>query len=33
QHYRILDDENYRYYSSFNKEEAKRRLEELSELS
>lgn len=33
QHYRILDDENYRYYSSFNKEEAKRRLEELSQLS
>lgn len=33
QHYRILDDENYRYYSSFNKDEAKRRLEELSQLS
>ncbi|ARK24786.1 transcriptional regulator [Sporosarcina sp. P37] len=31
QHYRILDEENYRWYSSFDEEEARRRLDELSE--
>ena len=29
QHYRILDDKNYRWYSSFDEEEAKIRLSEL----
>ncbi|WP_078381067.1 helix-turn-helix transcriptional regulator [Sutcliffiella halmapala] len=29
QHYRILDDENYRWFSSFSKEEAEQRLKEL----
>jgi len=29
-HYRILDEQNYRWYSSFNKEEAIKRLEELA---
>ncbi|SFM14099.1 helix-turn-helix transcriptional regulator [Salibacterium qingdaonense] len=28
-HYRILDDENYRRYSTFNKEDAEKRLDEL----
>ncbi|RFB15112.1 helix-turn-helix domain-containing protein [Bacillus sp. HNG] len=30
QHYRILDDANFRWYSSFNKEEAYSRLKEIS---
>jgi DNA-binding XRE family transcriptional regulator len=29
QHYRILDQENFRWFSSFSKEEAKQRLDEL----
>jgi DNA-binding XRE family transcriptional regulator len=29
-HYRILDEQNYRWYSSFNKDEAMKRLEELA---
>lgn len=31
QHYRILDEENYRWYSSFDEVEAKKRLEELAD--
>ncbi|WP_044748387.1 helix-turn-helix transcriptional regulator [Bacillus alveayuensis] len=30
-HYRILDEQNYRWYSSFDKEEAMKRLEELAD--
>jgi len=30
QHYRILDDKNYRWFSSFDEEEAKIRLNELT---
>ncbi len=30
-HYRILDEDNYRWYSSFEKEEAMKRLNELAE--
>jgi DNA-binding XRE family transcriptional regulator len=29
-HYRILDEQNYRWYSSFNKDEVMKRLEELA---
>jgi hypothetical protein len=31
QHYRIIDDDDYRWFSSFDKEETLRQLEKLSE--